>query len=152
MGRLQVRTDTGRGAFYFSNPGNDFRRGWAFVATTLRVEQMEHVRSRFVGGPGHDLSRPYLVEHGRGDAAAGDDGRRIASFAGEVEVPAGGEAQVAVVLGQVPDLRQAEAMAERYASLAVAIDALADDQAVLGRDPGRSADRDQPAGIRPAGQ
>ena len=126
VGRLQVRTDTGRGAYYFANPANDFKHGWAFVATTLRVLHQEHVRDRFVGGPNRDLSRPYLVEHGVGDAAAGDAGRRIASFVGEIEVPAGGEAQVAVVLGQVAELHQAEAMAERYASLEVALNALAD--------------------------
>ena len=44
-GRLQVRTDSVRGAFYFRNPRNDFHRGWAFVATTLAVEQQEHVRA-----------------------------------------------------------------------------------------------------------
>ena len=90
QGRLQVRTDTGRGAFYFRNPRNDFHHGWAFVATTLRVEHQEHVRQRFLGGPERDASLPYLVEHGASDAQARDDGRRIAGFVGTVEVPAGG--------------------------------------------------------------
>ena len=126
QGRLQVRTDTGRGAYYFRNPRNDFHHGWAFVATTLRVEHQEHVRQRFLGGAERDASLPYLVEHGASDVLARDDGRRIASFIGTVEVPAGGEARVAIVLGQVLELGQAEALAERYASLATAEQALAD--------------------------
>lgn len=126
LGRLQVRTDSGRGAFYFANPHNDFRPGWAFVVTTLRVLHQEHVRDRFVGGPECDLSRPFLVAHGASDPGAGDDGRRIASFVGEVDVPPGGTAQVAIVLGHVGDLATAEALAERYASLDVALRALAE--------------------------
>ena len=53
---------------------------------------------------GRDLSRPCFVEHGVADESAGDDGRRIASFAGTVEVPAHGEASMALTLGQVADL------------------------------------------------
>ena len=56
----------------------------------------------------------------------GDNGRRIAAFAGTVEVPAWDEASVAVTLGQVADLAAAERLAERHASLAVAQDALAE--------------------------
>ena len=44
---------------------------------------------RFLGGPERDLSLPYFVEHGASDEPARDDGRRIASFIGTVEVPAG---------------------------------------------------------------
>ena len=56
------------------------------------------------------------------------------------------------MLGQVPDLGQAEALAERYASLARAPSGPCRDQAVLGRHAGGFADRDQSAGVRPAGQ
>ena len=86
-----VRTDFFAGPIYFANPRNDFRQGWAFVVTTLAVEAQEHVRDRFIGDAARDLSRPCFVEHGVADESAGDDGRRIASFAGIVEVPAHGE-------------------------------------------------------------
>jgi cyclic beta-1,2-glucan synthetase len=125
-GRLQVRTDTGRGAYYFANPRNDFRQGWAFAVTTLAVERQEHVRDRFVGGTDRDLACPYFAAHGRADATAGDDGRRIAAFCGTIEVPAHGGASVAVTLGMAPDLPAAERLAERHAALAVAEQALAE--------------------------
>ncbi len=115
-----------RKAYYFANPRNDFRQGWAFVVTTLAVEHQEHVRDRFMGGPERDFTNPYFVAHGRADDMAGDDGRRIASFAGTVEVPAHGEASVAIALGQAPDLHGAELLAERHAALAVAQHALAE--------------------------
>ena len=123
-GRLQVRTDSPRKAYYFANPRNDFRQGWAFVVTTLAVEHQEHVRDRFLGGTGHDFANPYFVVHGHADETAGDDGRRIAGFSGIVEVPAHGETVIAVTLGQAPDLHAAELLAERHASIAVARHAL----------------------------
>ncbi|MGD9512374.1 MAG: glycosyl transferase family 36, partial [Geminicoccaceae bacterium] len=125
-GRLQVRTDSFRKAYYFSNPSNDFRQGWALVVTSLAVEAQEHVRERFLGGPERDFTRPFFVEAGSGDASAEDDGRRVAAFCGTVEVPAHGEVSVAVTLGQAADLSTAERLAERHASLDVARDALAD--------------------------
>ncbi len=123
-GRLQVRTNSFRKAYYFANPRNDFRQGWAFVVTSLAVEQQEHVRDRFLGGPDRDFSDPHFVTHGRPDPSAGDDGRRIAAFCGTVEVAAHGEAAVAITLGQAPDLPAAEHYAERHAALAVAQHAL----------------------------
>jgi cyclic beta-1,2-glucan synthetase len=123
-GRLKVRTDSYRKAYYFANPSNDFRQGWAVVVTTLAIDAQEHVRERFLGGDEHDLARPHFVEHGAPSPTAGDDGRRIAAFAGTVEVPAHGEVSVAVTLGQVADLATAERLAERHASLAVAHEAL----------------------------
>ena len=123
-GQLQVRTDTFRKAFYFANPRNDFQRGWALVVTTLDVEAQEHVRERFLGGPERDLARPFFVESGTSASSVGDDGRRVAAFAGTIEVPAHGEASVAVTLGQAADLPAAERLAEHHASLAVAREAL----------------------------
>ena len=48
-----------------------------------------------------------MVETGRPDASQEDDGRRVAAFVGEVEVPAGGSVEVAVVLGQFATKREA---------------------------------------------
>jgi cyclic beta-1,2-glucan synthetase len=106
-GKLAVTSDAALGAQFFSNADNDFAAGVAFVATDLANAASECVRARFVGGGGRDLANPYFVEHGAADASAPDDGVRIAAFAGEVEVPAGGSTSVRLVLGQAPDLEQA---------------------------------------------
>ncbi len=108
------------------DPRNDFHQGWALVVTTLAVDRQEHVRERFLGGPERDFTRPHFVERGEADPGVGDDGRRIAAFAGTVEVPAWGESSVAITLGHVADLATAERLAERHASLAVAQHALAE--------------------------
>ena len=77
-------------------------------------------------GPSATSRDPISSSTASADPGVGDDGRRIAAFAGTVEVPAWGEASVAVTLGQVADLATAERLAERHASLAVAQDALAE--------------------------
>ena len=70
-------------AFYFAQPGNDFHRGWAFVARRCASSRRSMSASASWAAPGRDLSRPYFVEHGARRRGAGDDGRRIASFAGD---------------------------------------------------------------------
>ena len=109
-GTLAVERDDALGALFFTNRANEFAAGTAFVATSLRPAASECVRARFVGAGARDLRDPYFVEHGRPDASAPDDGIRIASFAGEVEVPAGGAASVAIVLGQAKSLEQAKGL------------------------------------------
>ena len=69
----------------------------------------ETVRARFFGGPGRDIHTPAMVETGAPDGAAHDDGRRVAAFAGEIELPPGGEAKIVVVFGQATS--RAEALA-----------------------------------------
>jgi cyclic beta-1,2-glucan synthetase len=51
---------------------------------------------------------------GRPDLEARDDGVRIAAFAGEVSLPAGGTRTIDVVLGQAPDLEAARALVLRH--------------------------------------
>jgi cyclic beta-1,2-glucan synthetase len=111
-GKLKTQADANLGALLFANPANDFRKGWAFAATSLDCEANETVRSRFVGA-GRDFASPYFVEHGRADSAP-DDGVRCAGFAGTLVLPAGGEAFVVVVMGQAPDPEQARELIRAY--------------------------------------
>ncbi len=106
-GRLAVVDGSAADALFFSNPDNDFVAGVAFVATSLVNATTECLRARFVGGGGHDLSNPFLVERGAPDVDARDDGIRIASFAGEIEVPSGGATTVRIVLGQARSVEHA---------------------------------------------
>jgi cyclic beta-1,2-glucan synthetase len=101
-------------ALFFTNTRNDFHRGVAFVATSLPVEAFETVRSRFVGGPGHDLGNPCMVKYGRGDDTVPDDGFRIAGFAGTLTVPPYGESTVEMVVGCPPDRDQAGRIIRTY--------------------------------------
>ncbi len=86
----------------FASHGNDFRRGWAFVASSLDCEAHELVRSRFIGGDGRDLANPCFVQYGGPDTGRPDDGMRCAALAGSLQVPPGGEALVSIVIGQTP--------------------------------------------------
>ena len=113
-GCVSAREDAALAVLYFENPGNDFRKGTAFAATNLNCEAQETSRARFVGGDGRDLTRPYMVEHGGPDSVAVDDGRRIASFAGEVELAPGRETTIVLVLGQAADQTHAAALARAY--------------------------------------
>ncbi len=107
-GKLSATSDPRLGALFFANPDNDFQAGMAFAATSLREAASECVRARFVGGEARDLSNPFLVEHGAPDTSAPDDGIRIASFAGEIEVPRGGVETICSVLGQAQSLAHAK--------------------------------------------
>lgn len=107
VGKLEAERDEATEALLFTNPRNDYHRGWAFAATSLMAALTETVRARFVGSAGRDLTNPVMVETGYPDGSADDDGRRVASFVGEVEVPAGQSIEVAVVLGQTESREEA---------------------------------------------
>ncbi|MBV9637261.1 MAG: glycosyl transferase family 36, partial [Methylobacteriaceae bacterium] len=101
-GHIEVVRDEATETLLYANWGNDFRKGVAFAATSLNGAASETVRTRFVGGRGRDLTNPYMVETGMADPSRKDDGRRVAAFSGLVEVPPHGQAEVVVVLGQMP--------------------------------------------------
>ena len=107
LGIIDAIRDEGTEALFFNNPHNDFQGGWAFVATSLTAAMTETVRTRFLGSPGRDLTDAVMVETGWPDSAQEDDGRRVAAFSGEVEVPAGGAVDVSVVVGQFATRREA---------------------------------------------
>jgi cyclic beta-1,2-glucan synthetase len=121
---LETIYDRQANTLLFFNSHNDFQRGWAFVSTSLSPTTVETVRSRFVGTVGRDLTNPIMVETGESDQSRKDDLRRIAAFAGEIEVEAGAEASVVVVLGQAAAREQAVALAVRLRQLEAARSAL----------------------------
>ncbi len=96
----KIRDETVGSTLLFQNPNNDFERGFAFVATSLRDPATETVRARFFGGPGRNILTPAMVETGASDGGARDDGRRVAAFCGELTIPPGGEAKIAIGFGQ----------------------------------------------------
>ena len=104
-GHLEAET-TGQ-ALLFENKHNDFVRGVAFVHTSLAGAKTETVRRRFFGAPGRDISCPIFVETGLSDLGRADDGRRVAAFAAEIELPPGGEYKLAIAIGQAPTREQA---------------------------------------------
>ena len=97
----------------FQNPRNDFVRGFAFAATSLKGPTTETIRARFFGGPGRNILTPAMVETGASDGAARDDGRRVAAFCGEIVLPPGGETKIAIGFGQAPSRPEALAAAAR---------------------------------------
>ena len=97
----------------FQNPRNDFVRGFAFAATSLKGPTTETIRARFFGGSGRNIVTPAMVEIGASDGAARDDGRRVAAFCGEIVLPPGGETKIAIGFGQAPSRPEALAAAAR---------------------------------------
>ena len=111
LGRLLAERDETTEALLFSNPRNDFHKGWAFATTSLTSATSETVRARFFGGAGRDHTNPFMVEKGVSETSREDDGRRVAAFAGIIEVEAGSEAEVTIVLGQATSRAEAVTMA-----------------------------------------
>ncbi len=109
----KIRAETIGSTLVFQNPLNDFERGFAFAATSLERPATETVRARFFGGPGRDIHAPAFVETGAPDGSGADDGRRVAAFAGEVELAPGAQAKFVVVLGQAKSRDEALACARR---------------------------------------
>ena len=109
----KINDETVGATLIFRNANNDFERGFAFAATSMEKPATETVRARFFGGPGRDIHTPVMVDTGRADGAVRVDGRRVAAFADEITLPAGGEATIAVVLGQAESRAEALAQAAR---------------------------------------
>ena len=90
-------------ALFFENPRNTFRTGPAFAAMSGEARIVETTRGRFFGD-GRER-RPALPGRARASPTPPPtrDDRPIAAFLAEIEVPAGGERTVVVVLGQADD-------------------------------------------------
>jgi cyclic beta-1,2-glucan synthetase len=114
-GALIVSRDAVSGAFYFENPRNRFRTGTCFVAMSAPGEKYATRRDCFFGA-GRTFSRPFMVESGDPAPAAGDE-FPVAAMLTTVEIPAGGEHSIAVVLGQSDSRRQAEACVKKFQTL-----------------------------------
>lgn len=116
-GHLKLGHNTHLKALLFENPDNEFWGGTAFVASSLPSVVMETGLHRFIGGTDRDLSRPAMLEHGRGDPAQPEDGFACAAFAATLSVPAGGERQLSLVLGQVARVDQTGLFIRRFTDL-----------------------------------
>jgi cyclic beta-1,2-glucan synthetase len=117
VGGVLVETDDSGRGLYFSNPGNDFVQGWAFVSTSLDADCRESSRAKILGRADAAPRVPFLAAHGHVDPGAEDDGRRAAGFAGVIALPPGGEARICVALGAVKTLAGAQELALRAATL-----------------------------------
>jgi cyclic beta-1,2-glucan synthetase len=126
LGAIETRTAPDQRALFFRNPHNNFVDGWAFVSTSLEAEFAETSRRRFLGHESRDPALPYMVEHGHPDAGAPEHERRVASFCGSIDVPAGGEAFVVIAMGQTRLLEDAEKLAAAASSEAYARKAFED--------------------------
>ncbi len=118
-GQIQVERDEETGALLYSNPTNDFRRGWAFAATSLIGVTTEVMRPRFIGGK----AAISPIRHGRdGQRRSFLPGRRNprCGLAGIVEIPAQSAIDVVVVLGQVETRDEACRTAVRLKDVAAA--------------------------------
>ena len=119
VGALETETDDSGRGLYFANPRNEFVHTWAFVSTSLDADCCDSFRAKILGRKktGADPRVPFLALHGHADPGAEDDGRRAAGFAGVIELPPGGEAQICVALGAASTLAGAQALAMRAATL-----------------------------------
>ncbi len=111
VGKLIAEREETTEALLFFNGGNDFHKGWAFAATSLTDPATTTVRARFLGGEGRDLANPFMALKGVPDTSIEDDGRRVAAFAGTLDVPAGEQAEVVIALGQTATRVEAVTMA-----------------------------------------
>lgn len=113
-GKIKTSTDRELSAVFFTNPANEFHKGWGFVATNLPVEIFETIRKRFIGGPERNLSLPFMVEHGQPDDQQEDDGYRAAAFISSLAVPPGGEKTMTIMVGQTDSKEQAEELIRHF--------------------------------------
>ncbi|MCU0858863.1 MAG: hypothetical protein MUC65_10735, partial [Pontiellaceae bacterium] len=111
-GALIVSNDAATGALYFENPRNRFRTGSCFVAMSAPVEQFTTRRDCFFGD---HFTRPAMVETGYPVPAAGDE-FPVAALLTTLEIPAGGEQTLAIVLGEADTRQQAEACVKKFQS------------------------------------
>ncbi|MFH0908028.1 MAG: hypothetical protein V1929_04640 [bacterium] len=123
-GPLQVRYDKSLHALFYANPRNAFRQGPAFAAMSIPAERVVTQRGQFFGA-GRGVDRPSFVEHGEADASPTLDTRTIAGLLGTLDVPAGGEQTVAILLGQTDNRKQAVALLRKYAHAEAALTTLA---------------------------
>jgi cyclic beta-1,2-glucan synthetase len=92
------------------------------VAVSGHAEVVETRRGRFFG-VARDVARPYLVERGIADDRDDDD-RPIAALLVSLEIPSGGQRDLAVLLGQADDVKWAAWVVRKYRSYPAAQSAL----------------------------
>ena len=112
-GELLVQHDKEQEALFFENPRNTFRSGSAFVSMSIPAKRVETKRGRFFGSD-RAVNHPFMAETGKPDCTQVSDNRSIASFVGYVDIPAGGESTMAIIMGQTDDKKQAEQLVRKY--------------------------------------
>jgi len=117
-GKLKIDRDAKTGAMYFENPRNSFREGSCFVAMSAPVETFTTKRGEFFG-EGRTFAHPAMVEGGVPKVGTSDD-FAVAAMTTTVEVPAGGEQTIAIVLGQGDNRKQADAVVKKFQTLETA--------------------------------
>ncbi|MBM4152207.1 MAG: hypothetical protein FJ220_01615, partial [Kiritimatiellaceae bacterium] len=93
-------------------PRNRIRSGTCFVAMSERVENTALRRDQFFG-EGRGFSRPAFVETGSHAAVANDE-LPVAALLTTVDLPAGGERFISIVLGQADTRKHAEACVKKF--------------------------------------
>jgi len=120
-GPLSIDRD-GNGALFFQNPRNTFRSGPAFVAMTESAEAATTARGSFYGR-GRSFAHPLMVESGQPDDSSGD-AMPCAGLLTTVEIPAGGEHTLAILLGQTDTRAEADACIRKLGTVDAARDSL----------------------------
>jgi len=115
-GKLKMDRDVKTGAMYFENPRNSFREGTCFVAMTANVEKFTTKRGEFFG-KGRTFAHPEMVESGLPSIGKSSDDFAVAAMLTTVEIPAGGEETISIVLGQGDNRKQAEAVVASFQAL-----------------------------------
>ena len=118
-GPLRIWRDPSLPALFFENPRNTFRTGPAFVGMSEWPDFMETRRGRFFGAD-RSLAHPRMVESGEPGTGWTMDDRPVAALLTTLEIPAGGERTVVVILGQTDDRNQAKAIIAKYQNVVAA--------------------------------
>ncbi len=121
-GALRVAHAADGGALYFENPRNRFHSGTCFVTMSEPAETFTLQRGSFFGA-GRSFARPVMVETGV-PAPAGSDAFPVAALLATVEIPAGGEHVISIVLGEADSRRQAEECARKFRAVETAAQSL----------------------------
>lgn len=114
-GHIETRRDETTGALYFENPRNNFREGICFVAMSEPIQNFTFQRDRFFGKD-RPFDRPVMVETGVPAPEAGDE-FPVAALLTAVEIFAGGECSISIVLGEADTRKQAEACVKKFQTL-----------------------------------
>lgn len=109
-----VHEDIASNALGFSNPKNNFESGTAFVATSWAEPERETWRRGFLGAG--DFTNPSFVQGNASQPVRPKDRARIAAFAKTLDVPPGGEAKIAIALGQTNTADEARSMIAHWAN------------------------------------
>ncbi|MBN1688999.1 MAG: hypothetical protein JW893_07860 [Candidatus Omnitrophica bacterium] len=115
-GPLQIHHDKVLDALFFQNPRNMFRIGWAFASMSVPADCVETKRGRFFGAE-RGVKHPYIVEKGEADKSQLTDSAQIAGFVGTLEIPANGEASVAIIMGQADERKEALKLVQKYKNM-----------------------------------